>query len=80
MAANTKKPTRLCIGCGQSDDHPRHVINGRQPWHMDCHVLATGCETCARKLAACDTSTEPDGVVGEVLQGLLIALRTQKEG
>lgn len=45
-------PVRTCIGCAQTDDHPRHVIS--QPgadvnWHMDCHKLATGCEICARQ-------------------------------
>lgn len=79
MATNGSKPQRLCIGCGQTDDHPRHVIKGRQPWHMDCHVLATGCASCKRQLAGCDTSEANDGVVGEELQKRLIALRG-KEG
>ena len=36
---------RNCIGCGQVDDHPRHVIDvgGVDTyWHHDCHALATG--------------------------------------
>ncbi|MGL5908599.1 MAG: hypothetical protein ACRCZP_01275 [Phycicoccus sp.] len=75
MAADTQvKPMRLCIGCQQTDDHPRHVISGSQPWHMDCHVLATGCGLCSAQLAACDTSTEADGVIGEVLRERLAAL------
>lgn len=74
------KHMRLCIGCGQTDDHPRHVKNKQEPWHMDCHVLATGCESCARQLAACDTSTEADGVIGDELQGRLVALRGGKKG
>lgn len=81
MDVSEARPVRLCIGCGQRDDHPRHVINGRQPWHMDCHVLATGCATCARQLEACETSTASDGVIGEVLRERLVALRTTtKEG
>lgn len=41
---------RTCIGCTQTDDHPRHVItlaDGTEVnWHMDCHAIATGCESC----------------------------------
>jgi hypothetical protein len=37
---------RNCIGCGQVDDHPRHVIalpdGSDAPWHHDCHARATG--------------------------------------
>lgn len=46
------------------------------PWHMDCHVLATGCETCAGQLAACDTDAGNDGVKNDELRERLIALRT----
>lgn len=76
--ATTDKPTRLCIGCGQNDDHPRHVIalgSSAALWHMDCHVLSTGCEVCKAQLEACDTSTKSDGVVGDELQSRLLALR-----
>lgn len=74
MADTITKPTRLCIGCGQTDDHPRHQIGKQEPWHMDCHVLATGCGICAAQLAACDTSTDSDGVIGDVLFDRLVAL------
>ena len=40
---------RNCVGCGQVDDHPRHVDpNGPDTgdWHHDCHFRATGCEVC----------------------------------
>jgi hypothetical protein len=47
-------PVRPCIGCGASDDHPRHVVvvadGTAVPWHMDCHALASGCEVCAGQL------------------------------
>jgi hypothetical protein len=37
---------RNCIGCGQVDDHPRHIITlpdgTDMPWHHDCHARATG--------------------------------------
>jgi hypothetical protein len=50
MSAN---PVRTCIGCGQQDDHPRHVIDAGGTdvtWHMDCHVFAAGCEVCKHQL------------------------------
>lgn len=37
---------RNCIGCGQEDDHPRHVTDFGD-WHNDCHARsANGCELC----------------------------------
>jgi Fe-S oxidoreductase len=48
-------PMRTCIGCEQTDDHPRDVValpdGSEVTWHMDCHVIATGCETCKAQLA-----------------------------
>jgi hypothetical protein len=38
-------PFRNCLGCGQVDDHPRHIIDvgGTDTyWHHDCHARATG--------------------------------------
>jgi len=41
---------RTCIGCMQTDDHPRHVValtdGSEVNWHMDCHAAATGCLSC----------------------------------
>lgn len=68
----------LCIGCGQTDDHPRHVITGSQPWHMDCHVLATDCEVCAEQLQRADTTPSNDGVKGAELRKRLQALRSDE--
>jgi hypothetical protein len=65
---------RLCIGCGQRDDHPRHVIHKQQPWHMDCHVLSTGCATCKRQI------TGAEGKTGDELREHLMALREQRKG
>lgn len=43
---------RSCVGCGQTDDHPRHVIALRDgttmDWHMDCHAN-NGCQSCAHQ-------------------------------
>jgi hypothetical protein len=59
-------PIRVCIGCTQSDDHPRHVVglpDGSDVyWHMDCHALATGCEVCAAQISGAD------GVIGDELR------------
>lgn len=43
---------RNCIGCGQIDDHPRHVIGlpGGEDvfWHNDCHARSSAaCSICA---------------------------------
>lgn len=54
-------PIRTCIGCTVADDHPRHVIalgdGSEVTWHMDCHKIATGCETCAAQIADAGKST-----------------------
>lgn len=43
---------RTCIGCGQTDNHPKHRIalgdGNEAAWHMDCHARSgDGCESCA---------------------------------
>lgn len=48
---------RNCLGCGQVDDHPRHVIalgDGSDVfWHNDCHARSSaGCEHCAAVVAS----------------------------
>ena len=45
---------RNCIGCGQVDDHPRHVIAASPTedvcWHMDCHTRADPpCGACVHQ-------------------------------
>jgi hypothetical protein len=59
-------PVRICVGCGQSDDHPRHVVVDPQhgdelPWHMDCHSHV-GCETCQASVSG------SNGAQGHVLR------------
>lgn len=53
-------PVRMCLGCGQSDDHPRHVVvvqDGTEvPWHMDCHAM-TGCGICTEQISGADGAT-----------------------
>lgn len=73
---------QMCAGCQQTDEDPKHcfgVAPGRplpMPWHMDCHVLATGCDTCAEQLTACDTDPSNDGIKGAELRKRLQALRS----
>lgn len=44
--------TRTCLGCGQTDDHPKDLVSLRDgsevAWHMDCHAT-TGCEACTQQ-------------------------------
>lgn len=80
---------RTCAGCQQTDDAPRHTfgvagtgIAAQQlplPWHLDCHVIATGCESCADQLSRCGTDASNDGVKNDELRERLIALRADKE-
>lgn len=52
---------RGCDGCGQTDDHPRHVVSGGSPdgtlvvtaRHMDC-CASEGCTVCAAQLAGAE--------------------------
>lgn len=64
------RPVRTCIGCGQTDDHPRCVEWRDEDitWHHDCHQIAIGdapCHTQMSKRAA-------DGAVGV---GMLESIR-----
>lgn len=65
--------SRTCIGCGITDDHPRHVIalpdNTEVTWHMDCHARTTPCESCAHtvEIAA--------GATGDALREVLTTQR-----
>jgi hypothetical protein len=72
-------PTRPCIGCGQVDDHPRHVVatpdGNAAPWHMDCHARsANGCEVCAAQIAGAG------GATGEALREHLLSLPPRVDG
>ncbi len=59
-------PVRTCIGCTGRDDHPRHVVatpdGADVNWHMDCHVIATGCESCQQQTSGAE------GVTGDALR------------
>lgn len=59
-----KKLVRTCIGCEKTDDHPRHdILLQLEPelvevsWHLDCHAIGTGCETCTAQTAGADGKT-----------------------
>ncbi len=58
---------RTCVGCTQTDTHPRHdVIIQIAPelqvasWHLDCHALVTGCESCIGQTVGSDGKTGED--------------------
>lgn len=64
-------PVHTCIGCAQSDDHPRHSIVAADgsliTWHLDCHAIAGSCEICRAQLA-----DAPQGAKGDELRDYLI--------
>lgn len=47
-------PVRNCVGCGGTDDHPRHVHalpDGTAFYlHMDCCAISKDCEVCKAQL------------------------------
>jgi hypothetical protein len=55
-----EKPVRTCVGCGQTDDHPKHIIvsasslgaaETESAFHMDCHTRVTPpCDVCASQI------------------------------
>lgn len=51
-------PVRTCLACGQTDDHPRHVIalpDGNDvTYHFDCCKIVKGCEHCTEALEHAD--------------------------
>jgi hypothetical protein len=67
-------PVRSCLGCGQSDDHPRHVVDigGTMTanFHMDCHVQLADCEVCAAQIA------DAKGAKGDELRAHLLKTGT----
>lgn len=72
-------PLSTCIGCGQTDDHPKHIdergggIEVR--WHMDCHVISLGsggepghCDICTpRRVGA-------DGLTGDTFRTHILTI------
>lgn len=67
--ADTDLVTTTCIGCGQRDDHPKHVLlvnadHTTVNWHMDCHSRSgDGCEVCTSQIAG-----KPAGTIGAELR------------
>jgi hypothetical protein len=64
---------RNCMGCGQTDDHPRH--HAVQPdgssayFHLDCHArLDPPCEVCSRQVAG------SSGATGSAMQAHIIRI------
>jgi hypothetical protein len=67
-------PTRTCIACQQTDNHPKHMViapdGSDVVWHMDCHKLAD--PPCAVCMDA--TTDAPEGAKGETLREHLVTL------
>jgi len=61
------RPMRTCIGCGQTDDHPRCIVDkgdeGEVTWHMDCHFIATGPQPCHASVTSADGPTGAERLV-----------------
>jgi hypothetical protein len=82
MGTSTVNPVNNCVGCGQTDDHPRHSIFTGDPstpwvdWHKDCHAN-TGCEVCKTELNA--LPGYESGVIGDEFRSLLVA-KMESEG
>lgn len=77
-ASGQERPMRVCtrehngmeIGCGRTDDHPRHVIENPGgediTVHKDCHAAA-GCVSCRAEIQGAD------GAIGqEMLDHILL--------
>jgi hypothetical protein len=70
-ASGQERPMRVCtpehngmqIGCGQTDDHPRHVIENPGgediSVHIDCHAAA-GCISCKAQAEGAKGKTGAD--------------------
>jgi hypothetical protein len=59
MTQAIANPVTTCVGCGQTDDHPKHIDvrdDGQHTdvrWHMDCHAAANPpCPTCTSIMEA----------------------------
>lgn len=71
MSAPVANPVKTCLGCGQSDDHPKHVVtlpdHSEVAWHNDCHSRAhPPCEICAHVV------THSDGRQGQELRDHIV--------
>lgn len=69
---------RNCLGCGQADADPRHVIylgDADVCFHMDCHARANPpCEVCAAQIA------DAGGATGDELRTHLTKPPSRSEG
>jgi hypothetical protein len=75
MTQAIANPVTTCVGCGQVDDHPKHVtvVNDGQHtdvrWHHDCHAAANPpCSVCASIMEA-----GAAGKTGEDLRAHIVA-------
>lgn len=66
---------RTCVGCHQTDDHPRHdeilqlfpeLIEAS--WHFDCCSIIKGCESCTTAITGAEGATGAD-LLAHLLRG-----------
>lgn len=62
---------RTCVCCGLTDDHPRHTGSDKGSWHIDCHAVHGGCESCKAQIA------DANDAKGDGLRDHLISLRQE---
>lgn len=65
MTQQAAAELRTCMGCGQSDDHPKHhavqADGGSAYWHMDCHSrVDPPCPSCTPQVAEAKGATGGD--------------------
>lgn len=68
---------RTCMGCGQTDDHPKHDAVQRDGssahWHFDCHArVDPPCESCAWQ------AKDANGATGEAMQAHILRIHAER--
>lgn len=62
------RQVRKCIACTKEDTAPKDIVavndgtNGGSDvyWHLDCHAIATGCESCTKAVEAAEGKKDDD--------------------
>jgi len=75
-----QNPIGTCLGCRQTDDHPKHLVvvgpsHEHVSWHYDCHAIANPpCPLCVDVLALRE---EDDNGIGEEMRAHLTSAETR---
>lgn len=66
-------PQRTCIGCAQTDDHPRCIEDRGDgsdiTFHMDCHKIAYGALPCHAVLDSGGAGLHGDELRSHIVSG-----------